>query len=138
MDIISVVLVFAAVIYLVSVGVKNIRNNIFEIGVLRAMGARTRDISIIFILQSVMVGIVIVLFTLLGMHIASFVANEILVASFESMFGSKFHRLKVVAFYPPLAFADLFIVWFIVLISSIIPTIWIRNFRPVDILKAKE
>ena len=138
LDIISVVLVFAAVIYLVSVGVKNIRNNIFEIGVLRAMGARTRDISIIFILQSVMVGIVIVLFTLLGMHIASFVANEILVASFESMFGSKFHRLKVVAFYPPLAFADLFIVWFIVLISSIIPTIWIRNFRPVDILKAKE
>lgn len=138
LEMISLILIVSTILYLASVGTRNIRSNIFEIGVLKALGGRTKDINFIFVLQSFTLGIGILVLSLLGMYIGSIVANDILINSFEIMLRVKFYKLKIVSFYPMLVAIDLIIALLIIIISSIIPTLYLRKFKPMEILKAKE
>lgn len=128
----------AAVIYLVKFGVKSIRSNIYEIGVIKAMGGMRGDISRIFISQSLLIGAGILAVTYLGMHIGAFVADKIFVSSLQMATGAHLYGVKTVDFYLGVALVDLAISLLVILVSAVISTRSIDKLNLISILKAKE
>lgn len=125
-------------IYLINFSSKNVRSSYYEIGVIKTLGGRNRDISRIFMLETIVVGIIIALTSIAGIEVASNISNYVLIESFKAMFPIEFYKLDIVSIYPTLITLDLIIVVFIVFISSLIPILTLRKFKYIDILKAKE
>lgn len=138
MIIIEIVLLISCLLYLSAFGVRTIKSNIYEIGVIKSLGGSNRDISTIFIVQNLIVGIFIILISLLGMYIGANLANTLIVKSFEEILTIKVRSFKIIQFYPSIVTIDLIAAMFIIIIASVLPTRFLRKVRPIDILKAKE
>ena len=137
-SILEYILIACCILYLVSFGVKNIKSNIYEISVIKSLGGSNGDIGIIFILQNIIVGIGILLLSSVGMFVASLIGNEILVYSFMEIVGVKINSFKIINYYISLVVIDLSAIILIIIISSILPTRFLRKVKPIEILKAKE
>lgn len=137
-SILEYILIACCILYLVSFGVKNIKSNIYEISVIKSLGGSNGDIGIIFILQNIIVGIGILLLSSVGMFVASLIGNEILVYSFMEIVGVKINSFKIINYYISLVAIDLSAIILIIIISSILPTRFLRKVKPIEILKAKE
>ena len=127
-EVMEYIVLVVCVFFLTSFGLKNIRNSYYEIGVIKTLGGRNRDIS----------GIFIVLTSIVGIFVATHVANNLIISSFEFMFSAKFYNLNVIVIYPQMVIIDLAIAIIIILFSALIPTLSLRKFKYIDILKAKE
>ena len=136
--IIEIALLIACTFYLGSFGIRSIKSNMYEIGVIKSLGGSNKDIGKIFVIQNLIVGIGVVLLSVLGMYIAAKVSNEILIQSFKTVLNTTIKSIKLVQFYPTLVVIDLFIAIILIIVSSFIPTRFLRKVRPIDILKAKE
>ena len=128
----------ACAFFLISFGIKSIRSNIYEIGVIKAMGGIRSDISKIFISQSLVIGLGILVLTFFGMQITSYVANEVFMAALEAVLGSTAYGIKAIDFYPSVALLDICIALIVVFISAITSTKSIDRLNLISILKAKE
>ena len=135
--IIEIALLIACTFYLGSFGIRSIKSNMYEIGVIKSLGGSNKDIGKIFVIQNLIVGIGVVLLSVLGMYIAAKVSNEILIQSFKTVLNTTIKSIKLVQFYPTLVVIDLFIAVILIIVSSFIPTRFLRKVRPIDILKAK-
>ena len=133
-----VMILVACMAFLVSFGIKSIRSNIYEIGVIKAMGGIKKDISKIFISQSLIIGIGILISTYIGMQVGAFVANEIFLASLEAVMGDQIRGVTAIDFYPLWAIVDIFISLIVVVVSAVISTVSIDRLNLLSILKAKE
>ena len=128
----------ACVFFLVNFGIKSIRSNIYEIGVIKAMGGIKRDISKIFISQSLLMGVGILAVTYIGMQIGAATANEVFLASLALVTDNNFYGIKAIDFYPAVALIDIFISLAVVIVSAIISNKSIDKLNLISILKAKE
>ena len=138
LNITMIFVLIASVIYLVKFGIKSIRSNIYEIGVIKAMGGMRGDISKMFISQSLLIGVGILVVTYLGMHIGAFVADKIFISSLEMATGANLYGIRTVDFYPDVALIDLAISLLVILVSAVISTRSIDKLNLISILKAKE
>lgn len=134
----AVLFLCICVLYLVSFGYKNIKQNIYEISILVSLGGRKKDVSKIFILDTLVVGVGIIILSTIGMYIAAVSSNSILVNAFESRFSVNLYDLKIIDYKFNQVVLDLFITVVIVYVSAIIPTFFIRRMSLTDALKAKE
>jgi hypothetical protein len=137
-DVTMAIILVACAAFLVNFGVKSIRSNIYEIGVIKAMGGIKKDISKIFISQSLIMGIGILFETYIGMQIAAYFANKIFLASLALVTNSEFYGITAIGFYPLVALADIGIALAVVVISAIISNKSIDKLNLISILKAKE
>ena len=136
---ITMVLVLAAcAFYLINFGIKSIRSNIYEIGVIKSMGGISGDIGIIFISQSIVIGIGILIVTFIGMQIGASVADSIFMEALRVATGSNFYGIRAIDFYPDVALYDIGIALIVVVASAIISTVSIDRLNLISILKAKE
>lgn len=124
--------------YLVSFGYKNIRSKHYEIGVLSAMGGKKSSISLLFTLESLGVGVGIILLSLVGIFFGSMFANSILLASFQLILNANLGGLEIIRFRFNYAMFDLGIGMILIVIASFAPMLFMHRIKPVDILKAKE
>ena len=124
--------------YLISFGYKNIRSKHYEIGVLSAMGGKKLSISLLFTLESLGVGVGIILLSLVGIFFGSMFANSILLASFQLILNANLGGLEIIRFRFNYAMLDLGIGMILILIASFTPMLFMSRIKPVDILKAKE
>ena len=138
LQIIEIALLFACMFYLGSFGIRSIKSNMYEIGVIKSLGGSNKDIGKIFVVQNLIVGIGVILLSVLGMYIAAEVSNEILIQSFKTVLNTTIKSIKLVQFYPTLVVIDLMIAVVLIIVSSFIPTRFLRKVKPIDILKAKE
>jgi ABC-type lipoprotein release transport system permease subunit len=128
----------AAAFYLVNFGIKSIRSNIYEIVVIKAMGGISGDIAKIFISQSLVIGVGILIVTFVGMHIGPKIANELFMATLKSATGADFYGITAIDFHLEFALMDLAISLGVILVSSLVSTISIDRLNLISILKAKE
>ena len=128
----------ACVFFLVNFGIKSIRSNIYEIGVIKAMGGIKRDISAIFISQSLLMGVGILISTYFGMQIFSSIADTVFLESLAAVSNANFYGIRVINFYPSVALIDIVIALGVVVTSAIISTVSIDRLNLISILKAKE
>ncbi len=133
-----VFILLACVIFLINFGIKSIRSSIYEIGVIKAMGGIKRDISRIFISQSLLIGLGILFGTYIGMQVAAFTANAVFLASLEVVANSNFYGIEAIDFYPVVALVDIVIALVVVVVSAIISNKTIDKLNLISILKAKE
>jgi ABC-type lipoprotein release transport system permease subunit len=137
-NLIIVMMFIVTIIFLIMVGKKNINNNLHEIGVLKSLGAKHKDISNLFTLQSFANGILIILESIVGMILGAYVANMVIITSFNSIFKTTIENLTLVQAYPNLMANVLVIAMVIVVISSLFNIRTLKKLKPIAVLKAKE
>ncbi len=137
-NLIILLVIVVAIIFLIMVGKKNIRNNLHEIGVLKSLGARHTDISNLFTLQSITNGLFIMFESIIGMIIGAYVANAVIISSFNSIFKTSIENLTIIQAYPNLMGVVLIIAMGIVLLSTIFNVRTLKKLKPIAVLKAKE
>ncbi len=135
---IIILLIVVCVVYLISFGIGTIKKNLYEIGVLKALGTKSIDISVIFITQIVIVGLGVILVSILGIKVFSDFSNKLLIKSFEDFLTIKIFNLKIIPVKPGTMSFDLSLMFAVTLVSSIIPLIYLKALKPLNILKGKK
>lgn len=135
---IIVLLIIVCIVYLISYGIGSINRNIYEIGVLKALGTKNYDIAKIFILQIIIVGLGVIIAAILGIEIFSGLSNKLLLSAFEDFMTIKIFKLSVIPTRPSIMAIDLAIVFVVTIVSSIIPLLYLKALKPLNILKGKK
>ena len=134
----QVLIICMLAVYLVNFGVRGVKQNSYQIGVIKALGGRSRAVESIFVLKTFVVGAIIAVLSVLGSVFFIKVANSILLASVEQVVGMRFAGLEIIAVIPSLLFVDGIFMLGIAVISSLIPALILRKIKPIQIIKAKE
>ena len=124
--------------YLISFGVNNIKKNLFEIGVIKSLGGKTKDISIIFITNVILSGIIVCILSVIFSPLIIKLSNTMLVKSFENVLNLTIYNLNIVEVVPILIATNLVLVLLISFISAIISSYSLYKVKPIEIIKAKE
>ena len=136
---IAICLCIAGAMILISFGFSNVKKRHYEIGVMRALGTRMSDISLIFILQVLFAGILICALSSIGLYLAVGLANNILGESFMILLESAMLKdFEILIFDPITLVIDLAIVVAITIISAFAPIIAVHKVKPMQIIRAKE
>ena len=129
--------VFVA-IYLVNHAMQTIKKNYFQIGVLRSFGAKNKDVGIIFITGVVITGMIIsVLFVLLSPLMVK-LFDTILTESFAMVLGTYTFGISVVNMPVWLPVVSAVLVVFITLAAALIALGFVKNLKPIEIIRAKD
>ena len=111
----------------------------YEIGVLKALGCNYINFVVMFCLHTVVVALMTIIFFTLGFAIFSDLANQILVDSLKILATkSVMLDLEFIYFNINLVLMNSILVLIISLLSTIVPTILIKQIKPITIIKAKE
>lgn len=117
----------------------NIKRNRKNIGIIRSLGGRILDLVRIFLIQTLFNGIFIALFSTLGIKFGSRIINDILVKSLAKVFNTILPRgFVLVQFNGYVVIAEILIVFFINIISSILQILSIRKIRPIQIIRSNK
>ena len=135
---ISLVLYAACVSVLVNFGVKAVRGKTYEIGVIKALGGKSRNLSFIFSVEIFIVGLLTCVFSWVGMYLFIGAANDVLVASLAELATTHVVKdMNFLVFNPMLMAANSIGVFVLTLFSSFVPIFALKNVKPINIIKAK-
>ena len=135
----SLVLYAACVSVLVNFGVKAVRGKTYEIGVIKALGGKNKNLSVIFSVEILIVGLLTCIFSWVGMYLFVDLANDVLVASLAKLATSHVVKdMNFLVFKPMLMAANSVGVFVLTLLSTIAPLRALKNVKPINIIKAKE
>lgn len=138
-DFIALILILSCVCILVSFGVKNVKSNIYEIGVLKALGMKSSNLMLTFLLHTLLIAILIIALVFVGYYGLSFVANDILLDSFRQLAQNQIIiNIKFISFDYKLFLLDSLIAFCTSALATIIPIIFLKKIEPISIIKAKE
>jgi ABC-type antimicrobial peptide transport system permease subunit len=137
--VIFVGLCLCAVSILANYGLKLVKERKYEIGILKALGTRDRDLVCIFGIQIILEIILIVFMYNLGSILFVDLSNDILIRSLMELAPNNlvvdveilFINLKDLI-------SNSILAMFIVIVSFVLPIIKLRKLKPLDIVKAKE
>ena len=136
---ITLVLCFTCVLLLIRFGFGNIRKNKYEIGVLLALGGNHRTIIKIFLSQIVFVGIVICALSTASLIFLTTYANGLIVEAFVTFIKNPaLESITILSFNPMVLSIDIIIIILVTIISAIIPTLYLRNIKPINIMKVRD
>ncbi|MBR3863999.1 MAG: hypothetical protein IKJ19_02640, partial [Clostridia bacterium] len=128
-----------ALLILVNYGMRLVKERKYEIGILKVLGARNYELTIMFGVQIVVAVIVINLFYMVGSLLLTGFANDVLITSLIELAPNDFMMDLDVLF---VNYLDLIrnsiLVVIIVFLSFILPFLKLRAYKPLDIVKAKE
>ena len=126
------------VIYLINSAISGVKNNYFQIGVMRSFGAKSGDVGIIFVTGIVLTGVSIVALMLIFEPLIVSVYNRLIVESFSMILNTYAFDLTVVSrSAATTAFNSLLIV-VITFISATLSLIKLKKMKPVEIIRAKK
>lgn len=135
---IEIMMLVMTVIFLVSHSIRSVKNNYYQIGVIKAIGGRSVDIGKIFIMQNIMLSAIISVLTYVGSIIFIDVANDILIKSFIEITDARVGNIDIISFNPALVLAAIAATMILGLLSTAAPLILLHNIKPINIIKAKE
>ena len=125
-------------VFLVSYSIRSVRRNHYQIGVIKAIGGRSSDISLIFVMQNLILSAAISVITLIGSAILLEVANDILVSSFMQITDVGINSIRIISFDFAIVGAAIGISVLLNLVFTAVPLLLLHNVKPIDIIKAKE
>ena len=125
-------------IYLVSFGVNNIKKNFYEIGIISALGSKTKDIGIIFISNVIITGLIICILSFVAAPQLINLSDYILVKAFGEMLDLVIYNLSVIDSSAIMISKDLSIIVITTLVSALIPLFILYRLKPIEIINAKE
>lgn len=120
-------------------GIKLIKERKYEIGILKALGTRNIDLTLVFGFQIVLLMILIVAMYLVGSFVFIDFSNDVLIRSLIELAPSDFMLdIDVLFINKDHLIMNSCLVVLIVIFSFIIPIVNLRKLKPTNIIKAKE
>ena len=132
----TIVLLIAS--YLILFGVRSIKASRYQIGVIKALGGNTADISTIFVLNTLIVGIAASLISALAAIAIVHSANEILITSIQAYVKLELSNYVIIKVFPTLLLVDSLVMVCISFVSALLPVLFLKKIKPVEIIKNKE
>ena len=133
------ILICSCLFTIVSFGVKNVKSNMYEIGVLKALGCKYSRFVIMFITHTVVINLLLFIISTIGFYIFSGVANNVLTESLKELASNYIVlNLNFIKFDLDLIISDNLLISLISLVSTIIPLSILKRIKPISIIKAKE
>ncbi len=127
------------VVTLVAFGVGSVRRGMYDIAVIRALGGKTRDLTLMFVLEMLIVSAVCCVISVIGLALGANVCNSILVEGFVLLVKNVFmRRLRIIAFDWGIMLIDAALVLFLTVVGAIVPFLIMRRAKPREIIRAKE
>ena len=130
--------VLMIILFLVLFGIRSIKQNSYQIGVIKALGGRNRDVEKIFVIKTLIIGIFIAIVSTSTSVFFIKAANSVLIASIETVLAMSVADFEVISFIPKLILFDGIFMIALSCISALIPVILLKKIKPVEIIKAKE
>ena len=124
--------------FLILFGVRSIKASRYQIGVIKALGGNTADISTIFVLNTLIVGVAAALLSTLASIGIIEVANSVLINSIQTHVQQTLVNYEIIKVFPHLLLIDSLVMICISFISSFLPVLFLKRIKPVEIIKAKE
>ena len=135
---IEIMILAMTAVFLISHSIRSVRNNYYQIGVIKAIGGKNGDIARIFIMQNALLSIAISVLIYLGALFFVGIANNILLESFTSITNVNVGSITIIPFDPSLVMAAIIAAIALSLTSTIAPLILLSRIKPINIIKAKE
>lgn len=136
---IVVVLYVASALLLVYFGVRSIRKNVYEIGVLRALGTQTHNLAALFALQMFVLGLIIAVISVPAMYLGAKVGNSLLVRGFVAYSGNYLaNNVTIIRFRPVTALVGMLLIIVLSMAASVVPILALRRIKPRQIINSKE
>ena len=126
------------VIYLINHSMQIIKKNYFQIGVMRAFGAKNTDIGIIFITGVVLTGLIISVLSVALEPLIIELYNTILVESFAVVLNTCAFDIRVINMPAWLPYLNSAMVILITLITALVSLRVLKNLKPIEIIRAKD
>ncbi len=136
---IALVLLGAGFLVLVGFSVKNVSGRKYEIGILRALGASEGQVMGIFVLQTLVTGLIICVLEIVLQFALLSLTNQLLTASLAAfMHNGTFKGMTLFVFNPAISLLSLGAMAAITLASAIFPLIKLSRIKPIDILRKND
>ena len=124
--------------FLILFGLRSIKQNSYQIGVIKALGGRNVDVQKIFVIKTFIIGVLIAIISTATSVFFIRAADKVLIASIETVLGLNVDGFEVIRFIPRLIAFDGILMIFLSFVSALIPAILLKKIKPVEIIKAKE
>lgn len=135
---IEVMILTMTVVFIISHSIRSVKNNYYQIGVIKAIGGRNSDILKIFVAQTLMLSIGISALIYLGSAVFIDVANNILIASFTAITKTGVGDISIISFNLAPVLLAMGATMILGLLSTAVPLIMLNKIKPINIIKAKE
>lgn len=136
---ITSLLISAIMFLLISFGVKNVNNKMYEIGVMKALGCKQSRFALMFGLHTIFIALLVVVMTIFGVWISYDFANTILVKSINMLAPSYLMLdLQFIRFNWTYILQDSIIVFGVASIATLVSVLRLKAIKPISIIKAKE
>lgn len=117
----------------------NIRSRSYEIGVMKAMGARTKNVAGIFLVQVILMGFIICVLFGFIFYFGMPTANDLLMDSIvEYVNNASVPSITLLSFDKSVMWLGIGIIAGVTLVSAIAPFVGVMAIKPVNIIKSKE
>lgn len=128
-----------SIILLVSYAYGNIKKRYYEIGVLKGLGATTKNVGFIFSMQTILAGVIIsvlstILLLTLSSPINSAISNELL----KFINNSKISEIAIIATNVPTILINIGVVLLVTIVSCLLPIIKLNKIKPKTIIASDE
>ncbi len=126
------------VIYLINHAMQIIKKNYFQIGVLRAFGAKNSDVGVIFITGVVLTGLAISVLSIAFEPLIVDFYNTILVESFAMFLNTNAFDIRVINMPAWLPYLNSALVIVITLVTALVSLRVLKKLKPIEIIRAKD
>ena len=125
---------------LINYSSKNIENHIHEIGVIKSLGARNKDILIIFSLHTLILTLIVTLLYIGFSPLFIKASNNLLITSILNFSTDVVldNSINLLLTSPLFILINTLIIILISILAYTIPTIKLNKIKPINIMKAKE
>jgi len=124
---------------IISNSYRNIKKRYYEIGVLKALGAKTSDVGFIFSMQTIMTGIIVcILSTISLILLCTPINNTLISALIKFLNNTNLGKVEIITFYPLTMIINTAFILLATTISCLVPLLKLHNIKPNIIMQKDE
>ena len=136
---ITIAIAFVCVGLLVSYGRRNIKRRLFEIGVIRGLGGKNRQLYGVFLFQILYLLFFVSIISSITLIFLDDVINNILLENIMLFLNNTYIRdLSIISFNPILIIVNLVVLSLLTILSSSSLLLILRKIKPINIIRKKE
>ncbi len=136
---IGIAIALVALMFTVSFALRALYRNRTDIGILRALGCRTSQIALAFIIQVAVLGVVVTFITIAGLPLLTNFVNTVLAENLAVFLENPMlATIEIISISPVATLIVLGILIPVLVISAIVPLIFVRKLKPIDIIRSSD
>lgn len=136
---ITTLLLTILLITLVIFSYVSIKEQKYNIGVLKSLGMRNTDVSKLFITHIALVSIISSLLFSVGLLIFTKVSNSLIVSSFMDMMKNPaIAHIEIISYHPWVFVVDIAVIFVISVLAALIPLLTMKRYKPIEIIRKSD